>query len=299
MTVEQAYQELGIRSGSDSTTVKAAWRDQVRRWHPDRHPDNPQASEYIRVINAAYQLLQRVDQTQISPSPDPYQWPHPQVYPSRGEDLQTEVELSLIDAIGGVDVVVDIERWELCQSCGGIDPSQVHRCNACHGFGREIGSVSLRAKVPSGVRDGDKIRLGEVGNAGLWGGIRGDVVVCTRLIEDELWEQEGDRLLLTDIPLSLQEALLGGTFQIPTPHGWKKLKLSGPVNLSRLYRVSEAGYISEDGKIGDLYCSFLLSLPQLNSDQRAAFQQFWAFVDVQEPRGELLNLGQQILGEEE
>jgi molecular chaperone DnaJ len=309
MTREEAYQLLGLHPGDGAVQIKRAWRQAVRDWHPDNRPDDPEAVTRVQAINDAYALLQQPAAAPLyeesveyaSPSSvdpyaavqnvplDPYARRGSAPYPSRGDDIATEVTVDWTEALHGVQVVLDIERWRACHVCGGLQPQVVQHCHACQGFGREIESVSLSIDVPPGVRDGDPVRVQAVGNTGLWGGEPGDVILTVR-VENEhesIWKEVDGKLLLTDIPLSLDEALLGTVVRIPTPQGWKTLRLGGPVDIYHLQRVRGAGLPQPDGSVGDLWCSFLLRLPTItDSDTLHHLQTFLASMPQERLRDE-------------
>ena len=72
--------------------------------------------------------------------------------------------------------------------------------------------------VPAGVDSGAQIRVGGEGNAGPFGGPRGDLLVSTRVGEHPFFQRKGDNVHC-DVPISVWEALLGARIRVPTPSG--------------------------------------------------------------------------------
>ena len=58
-----AYRELGVSKGADKSTVKRAYLKLMREYHPDLHPDDPEASEKCRIINMAYNAIKNGQDT--------------------------------------------------------------------------------------------------------------------------------------------------------------------------------------------------------------------------------------------
>src|SRR5262249_56002944 len=72
--------------------------------------------------------------------------------------------------------------------------------------------------VPAGVDSGAQIRVADEGNAGPFGGPRGDLIVSTRVGEHPFFRRKGDSVHC-DVPISVWEALLGARIRVPTPSG--------------------------------------------------------------------------------
>ena len=58
--VEARYYELlGIKEGDDEETIKQSYRRLARLYHPDTHPDNPEAASKMQELNMAYDAIMR------------------------------------------------------------------------------------------------------------------------------------------------------------------------------------------------------------------------------------------------
>lgn len=312
MDAYQAYQVLGLSSDTSEKDLKKAWREQVRIWHPDQNPDSPDAAEKIQEINAAYEFLQKHHQSQLTmPAFQPQTWSEPKesfaawdpyagknetnFFPSAGEDIKTSVSIDFVDSLKGIDVSIDLERWVVCPLCGGRSLDNVSSCSKCQGMGRVIGEEAFFVSLPSGVSDGDVIRVESAGNAGFWGGKNGDLLLSVHVEGNGFWEKRGDVLWLADIPLALEEMVLGTSLAVPTPKGWRHLRLNGPINVQKSHRIPNAGILSPDGTLGDMIISFRLVIPEMSAESKADFLKFVDGLPAQDVRKELESVWKPVM----
>src|SRR5262249_60683519 len=105
-----------------------------------------------------------------------------------------------------------------CRGCGRPGAGEGSRCAACLGRGVRRGVEPVGGTVPAGVDSGAQIRVAGEGNAGPFGGPRGDLIVSTRVGEHPFFQRKGDSVHC-DVPISVWEALLGARIRVPTPSG--------------------------------------------------------------------------------
>ncbi len=91
-------------------------------------------------------------------------------------------------------------------------------CPVCHGSGHGVSSRTIQARIPAGVKDGQKIRLKGKGAAGEQGGSAGDLFVVVKVRPHRLFRRKGDNLTL-DVPVRFDEAALGAEITVPTLTG--------------------------------------------------------------------------------
>lgn len=130
----------------------------------------------------------------------------------------------------------------------------------------------LQARIPAGVNDGAKIRLrGAVKDPG--GGPAGDVVITVRVQPDPRFERRGADLV-TDLPLTLAEALLGAEVPVPTPTGSVKLRVRPNTQDGQEIRIPGRGLPKRGGSgKGDLVVSTRVVLPTLDDKAREELAQ--------------------------
>ena len=227
-----------------------------------------------------------------------------------GRDLETEVRLSFAQAMEGTDVSVTVPTEAPCPTCNGsgakpgtapvVCPqcggrgletegqgmfSMAQPCSLCGGRGQIVedpcatcrGSGSTaqtrryKVKIPAGVREGSRIRLAGKGEPGLGGGPPGDLYVVTRVLPSAVFKRKGDHLEV-EVPLTIVEAIRGGTVEVPTLDGTKKIRVPAGTSDGSVQRLRGEGpaKLSGGGR-GDVHYRFRVEIPKsLTSEQREA-----------------------------
>jgi molecular chaperone DnaJ len=245
-----------------------------------------------------------------------------------GRDLETEVRLSFSQAVNGTQVSVTVPAEASCPTCNGTGakPGTAPKtCPNCQGRGVETqgqGMFSLaqpcsmcggrgsviddpcgtcggrgvteqvkryRVKIPAGVRDGSRIKLAGKGEPGFGGGSAGDLYVVTRVAPSPVFKPRGDHLEV-EVPITIAEAVRGGTVEVPTLAGTKKIRVPAGTADGAVQRLRGEGpaKLSGSGR-GDIHYRFKVQIPKsLNEEQRAAFERLSEVMNGN-PRGELLD----------
>src|SRR5262249_58510686 len=118
----------------------------------------------------------------------------------------------------GAQVRLDVQRFSPCAECRATGARDRGRCAACLGRGVRRVVEPVAVSVPAGVDSGAQVRVAGEGNAGPFGGPRGDLIVSTRVAEHPFFQRKGDSVHC-DVPISVWEALLGARIRVPTPSG--------------------------------------------------------------------------------
>ncbi|QIG44846.1 DnaJ domain-containing protein [Nocardioides anomalus] len=166
---------------------------------------------------------------------------------------------------------------ETCPRCGGRQLIYDEACPTCHGSGHGLSSRSIQARIPAGVKDGQRIRLKGKGSAGVNGGPAGDLYVTVKVTPHRLFGRRGDNLTL-DVPISFDEAALGADVRIPTLGGGPvTVKVPAGTPNGRTFRVRGKGSRKKDGTMGDLLATVVVHTPgTLNAEARAAVEAYRA-----------------------
>ena len=166
---------------------------------------------------------------------------------------------------------------ETCPKCGGRQLVYDEPCPTCHGSGRGLSARSIQARIPAGVKDGQRIRLKGKGAAGVNGGPPGDLYVTVKVAPHPLFGRKGDNLTL-DVPISFDEAALGADIKIPTLGGSPvTVKVPAGTPSGRTFRVRGKGSRRKDGTMGDLLATVQVQVPgTLNAAARAAIEDYRA-----------------------
>lgn len=164
---------------------------------------------------------------------------------------------------------------ETCPRCGGRQLIYDEACPTCHGNGRGQSSRTIQARIPAGVKDGQRIRLKGKGGAGEGGGPAGDLYVTVRVTAHRIFGRKDDNLTI-DVPVSFDEAALGADIKIPTLTGAPvTLKIPPGTPNGRTFRVRGKGAQRSDGTRGDLLATVEVQVPaSLPDEARAAVQAY-------------------------
>ncbi len=221
--------------------------------------------------------------------------------PTKGSDVETSATISFIDAVDGVTVSLRLTSDapcpdcsgtggkpgtkphicshcegagsvvssmgggfsvnETCPACGGRQLVYDQHCPTCGGNGRGLSARTIQARLPAGVKDGQRIRVRGKGAAGENGGPPGDLFVVVKVSPHRVFERSGDNLTL-DVPISFDEAALGSEIKVPTLGGAPvTLRLPAGTPNGRTFRVRGRGVTKADGSSGDLLATVVVQVP--------------------------------------
>ncbi len=234
---------------------------------------------------------------------------------SRGRDLLDEVEISLRDAYFGKTHTVkfssnvkcekcngfgtaDGKPAPTCSRCGGTGFVNVQRgffamqtpCPECNGLGHKIdkkcpdcdgaGVVhknrTIEVKIPAGIEDGARLRLGGQGEAGINGGAAGDFYLDVRVRDDARFARDGANLIMhVDLPFTT--LALGGEIEVETIDD-KKLSVKVPSGTQVGEKLRVRGHGMPTGRassFGDLYIEIGIVIPtKLTDKQKKILEEF-------------------------
>jgi molecular chaperone DnaJ len=165
---------------------------------------------------------------------------------------------------------------QTCPQCAGSGEEITHPCNDCNGQGNKQTSKKLAVTIPQGVDDGTRIRLSGKGEAGTRGGANGDLYLFINVKSHELFKRSDENLFF-ECPISIADAALGTTIEIPTIDGGKaKIKIPEGTQSGKQFRLRGKGmpYMRGNGN-GDLYVQIETEVPvSLNKKQKELLEQF-------------------------
>jgi molecular chaperone DnaJ len=232
----------------------------------------------------------------------------------RGADLRYNLEISLEDAARGTETRIRIPALEECETCKGTgakpgtQPTQCTTCGGhgqvrmqqgffsiqqtcpkCHGSGKVVANPcqpcsgtgrikqhkTLSVKIPSGVDEGDRIRLSGEGEAGVNGGPPGDLYVVIHIKAHQVFTRDHNDLHC-EMPISFATAALGGDIEIPTLDGYAKVKVPAETQSGKVFRLRGKGIKGvRSNAHGDLLCHVIVETPvNLTAKQKELLQEF-------------------------
>jgi molecular chaperone DnaJ len=162
-----------------------------------------------------------------------------------------------------------MQTQSVCPQCGGEGQIITHKCKSCNGNGIVRGEEVISINIPAGVEDGMQLSVSGKGNAAARGGINGDLIVQIEEIPHEQLKRDGQNLLY-DHYISIPEAVLGTTIEVPTVDGKAKIKVPAGTQAGKVFRLRGKGLPSvEYHGQGDLLININVWTPQhLSSEEK-------------------------------
>jgi molecular chaperone DnaJ len=161
-----------------------------------------------------------------------------------------------------------------CPTCSGSGETIATRCSACHGRGRVQTTRELQVKIPAGVDNGTRIRLGGEGESGVRGGPPGNLYVFLRVQEHQFFQRRGADIIL-DLVINVAQAALGDEVTVPTIDGEERLRIAPGTQPGHVARLRGRGvpHLRRDGR-GDQIIVIQVAVPaKLSAEQQALFHQ--------------------------
>ena len=212
----------------------------------------------------------------------------------KGRDLKYDLLLEFEQAVKGAQMNVQVRRaksYKTCNACGGsgqVNYSQgffsVSRgCDSCGGIGafpEETEHKTVKVKVPPGVDNGTQLRIRNEGDIGLSSGPNGDLYINISVKDHPLFERE-DENLICEVPISIPNAVIGGSIDIPTLEGKSELKIPPGIQPGQIMRLKGKGIKDlRSTRIGDLYVKLNIVIPKTTSSkQKKIMQDFQKEID--------------------
>ncbi|MEP6924839.1 MAG: molecular chaperone DnaJ [Pyrinomonadaceae bacterium] len=238
----------------------------------------------------------------------------------RGADLRYDLEITLEEAATGKAEALKIPRLETCEVCtgSGAEPGtspetcptcqgsgqvryqqgffsvartcgncrgrgQVIKtpCKNCRGAGRIEREKQLEIKIPAGVETGSRLRVVGEGEAGVQGGVSGDLYVVINVDEHDHFERQGENLYAGQ-PISFAQAALGTEISVKTLESEEQLKIPAGTQTGTIFRVKNQGMpiLGGRGK-GDLFVAVNVVTPRtLTKEQKKLLEQLSLVEDL-------------------
>ena len=287
---DDLYTVLGVPKGARDDEIRRAYRRLAKELHPDVRPDDPAASDRFKRVTAAYDILgdatkrRRYDDGEIDAQGEPVRtyarngagagWANGSGsgangaretgvtdifsdlfggrgargpgFSLRGQDVRYTLEVDFMEAVSGV-------RKRVTMPEGG----------------------TLDLTVPEGVADGQVLRLKGKGTPGLRGGENGDALVEIHIRPHAKFKRIGNDILL-ELPITIDEAVLGGKIEVATVSGRVALQIPKGTSSGRVFRLKGKGVRSAtDGSIGDQLVTIRIVMPESVDESLSYFMAEW------------------------
>ena len=278
MVFKNYYKILDLETSRVSIDeIKQAYRQAAKKYHPDLNVGDRLAEERIKDINEAYKILSvpsskrkydRVWNSKFSKGKKAFSGKEQKgVFfnmflgnvdngekeeinrknPVKGENVETEINVSLYDAFYGLEKQISLRTVE----------------------GR---AKTFTVTIPKGIRDGEKIRLIGQGKRGKNGGKNGDMFIKINIENDHKFKLEGYDIY-TDLFLTPWEAALGTRATVESIDDETKVYIPQGIQSGEKIRIPNKGYQDGKGSRGDLVAEVKVMVPkQLTEDEKEAFK---------------------------
>jgi curved DNA-binding protein len=269
MAAKDYYKILGVDKGADEKDIKRAFRRLAKAHHPDANPDDPQAHGRFQEISEAYEVLsdpekrQQYDLFGTSPFANGFPGGTGSGFNGAGfaqEDL-SEILRNMFGGLGGTRRGRGgprVRTEQFTQTPRTVEQTlTITLAEANEGTTRfiERGGRRIKAEIPRGVADGQKIRLAGEGENG------GDLMLSVSIAPDTRFRREGAHLY-TDLRVDLFTALLGGQVEVPTLTRPVRLNIPAGTQSGQKFRLAGKGMpVLRKDEVGDLYAVIQISVP--------------------------------------
>lgn len=147
--------------------------------------------------------------------------------------------------------------------------------------------TNLDVTIPAGVQDGQTLRLKGKGQPGIGGGDHGDALVQVEVSRHAAFERDGSDIVL-ELPITIDEAVLGGRIEVPTIAGPVKMKIPKGASSGDTLRLRGKGIHAKGSKkTGDQLVRLRIVLPDKIDDELESFMTEWAKNNAYDPRAKL------------
>lgn len=294
------YEVLGVAKSASEAEIKKAFRGLAKKHHPDTHGGDAGAKKRFQEISAAYDIVgdkdkrAKFDAGEIDAGGNPRGFdPGAQGFRGGPAGGARDFHFTWTDQDGDTAQGFRAEDLfsDLLGGLGGRGGKQQPRQGqdftvattvsfeeAARGGSRRVmlpNGEQIDVKIPPGLRDGQQIRLKGRGGAGKRGGPPGDVMIQVSVAPHPDLTRDG-RDLRMDLPITLQEAVLGGKVAVPTLTGAVSLSVPANSNSGTTLRLKGKGIPAHGPEpAGDLYVRLVVALPEGGDEALRKFAEGW------------------------
>ena len=304
---EDLYSVLGVAKTAGAADITKAYRKLAKKLHPDLNPGDKAAEEKFKKITAAYDIVGdeekrgRYDRGEIDASgQETPQQRYYREYASGDEGARYRSTAGFEDIGSFSDLFGDLfgERGGTRGAAGGRRFSmrgqdaqyrlEVDFLDAVNGTKTRItlpDGGPLDVTIPPGVADGQVLRLKGKGNPGLGVGGPGDALIEISVKPHAVFKREGDDIAV-DVPITVDEAVLGGKVEVPTISGRVFVTVPPGSNSGQTLRLKGRG-IKRGGQAGDQLVKLGVVMPERIDDDLKSFVENWREAHRYDPRRKL------------
>ncbi len=292
------YAILGLKRGASDDAIRQAYRKLAKEYHPDRNPNDKQAEEKFKKVSAAFAILgnpdkrKRYDAGEI----DATGQERPHAYAGSdfgGFRYSTEGFGDYSDLFSDIFGRPSGRSRSGRFSMRGMDfryTLDIDFLEAVNGLKKRIKlpeGDELDVTVPAGVNTGDVLRLKGKGEPGVGGGPPGDALIELRIRPHAFFDRNGDDILL-ELPVTVDEAVLGAKVEVPTIDGRVTLSIPKGASSGQMLRLRGKGVRNAQTRhTGDQLVKVKIVMPPHIDAELAEFMEGWRERHAYDPRARL------------
>jgi len=292
------YEILKVKRGASAADIKGAYRKLAKELHPDANPGNSKVEQRFKEISQAYSILgdaekrKRFDRGEIDANGQEQSFAHGFGQRDTGGFRQTAGH-GAGPNFRPEDIISELfgnrGRARTAPKKGADVKStvKVGFLEAAEGTRKRVRMAdgkTLNLSIPAGTEDGRVLRLKAQGKPGVKGGAPGDALVEVKVTPHKHFTRKGINIYL-ELPVTLQEALLGAEMKVPTIHGAVTMKVPPGSNSGTTLRLKGKGLAAQKSAAsGDQYVKLKLVLPDKPDSELSDFIKNWSKHHHYDPR---------------
>jgi len=297
------YQVLGVARNASQDEIRKAYRKLAKELHPDLNPGNAKATDRFKEVSAAYEILgdaakrARYDRGEIDASgAERAQHTFYREYADAGGARPYYTTAGFEDFEDISDLFSDLfgrrGTGRRAAWVPGRDVNyrlEVDFLDAVNGAKRRItlpDGQALDLSIPAGTKDGTILRLKGKGATGRGGGPAGDALVEVSVRPHSVFKRDGDDIVI-ELPITLDEAVLGGKVEVPTVSGRVTMTVPKGVNTGDILRLKGKGVKPPRRPAGDQRVVIKVVLPETIDGDLEKFMASWRERHRYDPRVKL------------
>lgn len=288
--MKDPYETLGIARTASTEDIKKAYRRLAKKLHPDLNPGNKESEKRFKEVASANDLLsdpdkrRRFDSGEIdaSGSERPRQRYYKDFAAGAAAGHPYENRSGFADFAEADDILAELFRRQAREARRARGPDVHYRLSiefldAVNGATKRLtlpNGETLDVTIPSGIQEGQTLRLRGKGAPSLGEGEIGDALVEVSVKPHRFFSRHGDNIHL-DLPITLAEAVIGARIKVPTPKGPVTLTVPKGSNTGAVLRLKGKG-VPRRGGHGDELVKLKVMLPTEPNPELETFLSSWA-----------------------
>ncbi len=291
------YEVLKVGRGASAAEIKSAYRKLAKALHPDANPGDSKVEQQFKEVSQAYGILgdaekrKRFDRGEIDANGQEQSFAHG--FGQRGGGFRHAAGQGAGPGFRPEDIFSELfgnrgRPRTAAQKGADVNSSiKVSFLEAAEGIRKRVrlaDGKALNLSIPAGTEDGRILRLKGQGKPGAMGGAPGDALVEVKVAPHKHFTRNGKNVYL-ELPVTLQEALLGAEMKVPTIHGPVAMKVPAGSNSGTTLRLKGKGLAAgKGGTPGDQYVKLKLVLPDKPDSELSDFIKNWSKHHHYDPR---------------